>query len=77
MRANVKIYSVNLNPDDTEFIREYLKKSGMSLSAFLRAAIHEFKETLEVGEKKKSFKDMSAIEFMEAVEVMKEKLKDE
>lgn len=76
-KSNLKTYTVTLNPDETEFIKEHLKKSGMNLSAFFRAAIHEFKETLEVGEKKKGFKDMSASEFLDAVDEMKKRLKDE
>ena len=76
-KANLKTYTVTLNPDETEFIKEHFKKSGMTLSAFFRAAIHELKDTLEVGEKKKSFKDMSASEFLDAVDEMKKKLKDE
>lgn len=76
-KSNVRNYTVSLNPEETEKAQEQLKKSGMTLSAFFRAAIHEFVETLEAGQKKKSFKKMSASEFLEAVEEMKKKLQDE
>lgn len=74
MKANVKNFTLSLIPEETEKAQEELKKAGISLSSFVRSAIHEFLEALEAGQKKKNFKDMSAVEFIEAVEEMKKKL---
>lgn len=74
MKSNLRNYTICLLPDETEKAQQELKKAGMSLSSFVRSAIHEFLEALEAGEKKKNFKDMSAVEFLEAVEEMKKKL---
>ena len=73
----IKTYTVSLDQDDTELAQEKLEKAGMTLSGFIRMSLRQFLENLEVGQEKKSFKDMSAAELLEAIERMKEKLNDE
>lgn len=69
-----KPYTMTLNSEDTAYVKRALAKTDMTLSGFVRAAIREFRETLEKGEEKNKFADMSAAEFLEAVEIMREKI---
>lgn len=60
-----KTYSVSLDFEQTEFLKEKLEKQGATLSGFVRAAIAEFFENYQVMGGKE-FKDMTAPELMQA-----------
>jgi len=71
-----KNFTVSLDPDETAYVQEQLAKQGMTLSGFVRAAISEFKESLEIMEHK-DLKNMTVTEFIQAVEHFSSKMKDE
>lgn len=71
-----KKYNISLDEEKTEYVKNALHKSGMTFSNFLDAAINEFYENLKAMESEtpEGKKELSGVEFLEALTRMWRKL---